>query len=48
MLAQTLTAPDTSRMGGPPARGTVITELRDPPVTIVESPDGVTANVRGR
>lgn len=48
MLAQPATAPDTSRMGGPPARGTVITELRDPPVTIIESPDGVTANVRGR
>jgi len=29
-------APDTSRMGGPPARSTVITELRDPQGTIVE------------
>jgi len=48
MLAQSPTAPDTSRMGGPPAGGTVITELRDPPVTIVESRGGVTANVRGR
>lgn len=48
MLAQSLTPPDTSRMGGPPAGGTVITELRDPPVTIIESPGGVTANVRGR
>lgn len=48
MLAQSPTPPDTSRMGGPPARGTVITELRDPPVTIIESRDGVTANVRGR
>lgn len=48
MLAQSLTPPDTSRMGGPPARGTVITELRDPPVTIIESRGGVTANVRGR
>ncbi|NKE65893.1 hypothetical protein RAMLITH_08685 [Ramlibacter sp. RBP-2] len=48
MLAQALTPPDTSRMGGPPAGGTVITELRDPPVTIIESRGGVTANVRGR
>lgn len=48
MLAQSLTPPDTSRMGGPPAGGTVITELRDPPVTIIESRGGVTANVRGR
>lgn len=46
MLAQSLT-PDTSRMGGPPARGTVITEWRDPPVTIIER-DGVTADVRAR
>lgn len=48
MLAQSLTPPDTSRMGGPPAGGTVITELRDPPVTIIERRGGVTANVRGR
>lgn len=47
MLAQSLTPPDTSRMGGPPARGTVITELRDPPVTIIER-DGVRADVRAR
>lgn len=48
MLAQSLTPPDTSRMGGPPAGGTVITELRDPPVTIIESRGGVTANIRTR
>ena len=47
MLAQSRTSPDTSRMGGPPARGTVITEWRDPPVTIIER-DGVTADVRAR
>ncbi len=48
MLAQSPTPPDTSRMGGPPAGGTVITELRDPPVTIIESRGGVTAKLRGR
>lgn len=48
MLARSLTPPDTSRMGGPPARGTVITEWRNPPVTIIEGRDGVTANVRTR
>ncbi len=48
LLARSLTPPDTSRMGGPPARGTVITEWRDPPVTIIEGRDGVTANVRTR
>lgn len=47
MLAQSVTPPDTSRMSGPPARGTVITEWRDPPVTIIER-DGVTADVRAR
>lgn len=48
MLARSLTPPDTSRMGGPPAGGTVITELRDPPMTIIEGPGGVRANVRTR
>ena len=48
MLAGDLVPPDTSRMGGPPARGTVITEWRDPPGTVIERRDGVAANVRAR
>lgn len=39
--------PDTARMGGP-ASGRVITELRDPPVTIIEGPGGVTGSVGTR
>jgi len=47
MLAGAPVPPDTSRMGGPPARSTVITELRDPQVTIVERRE-VTRNRRQR
>ena len=40
-LARAPAAPDTTMLGAGPVRGTVITEMRDPPITIIQQGNNV-------